>query len=92
MCLRRAYCLSCHRLTQQDRVDIGQWRCLRCGHSIIRDRVVFVVLSSPTTTRADDVWIEGVFSTLERAIAFVRQQGPLASQFWIEPFEVDKSA
>jgi len=53
---------------------------------------VFVVLSSPTTTRADDVWIEGVFSTLERAIAFVRQQEPLASRFWIEPFEVDKSA
>ena len=88
---RRDYCLSCHQLTRQEEADDRRWRCLRCSHVAAEGSLVFVVLSSPSSSRADDVWIEAVFSTLDRATAFVRAQ-ELAEHFWIEPFLLDAAS
>jgi len=85
---RSRYCRVCHRLTSQLK-DGGEWCCQRCGHAEREGRLVFVVLSSPTTSRTEDVWVEAVFSTLELAVAYLRRQ-LLAPLFWIEPFVLDE--
>jgi hypothetical protein len=85
---RRDYCGTCHWLTCQKRVDGGGWCCLACGHVETEGALVFVVISAPTPSRDEDVWVEAVFSTLGGAVGFIRSQEQ-PSLFWIEPFGLD---